>query len=291
MVLLAVFGFDLGWFPSGGANSPARCISSEWARILSLDFLWHLVLPAATLALYLQGLPLLLMRSNMLDVMQRGFHHHGAHEGAVRMAIVIRHAARNALLPVATAFALGFGASVGGNVVVETVFSWPGLGRLLVGAVASSDYPLAQGAFFLIAVVLVEHELHRRPALRRARSAGVPWQARLTPTLPRRRRRGALARAGAHAALAPMRDPLRGRRGRRSMLVFVLVAIFADAIATHDPLEILFRGRRQSAGERCRRAPITARHHQSRPRHLLPARHRHARRAAGRLDRGRRASR
>jgi peptide/nickel transport system permease protein len=71
----------------------------------------------------------------------------------------LRHAARNALLPVVTAFALGFGNSVGGNVVVETVFSWPGLGRMLVDAVSSSDYPLAQGAFLLIAAVLVTMNL------------------------------------------------------------------------------------------------------------------------------------
>ena len=58
-------------------------------------------------------------------------------------------------LPVVTAFALGIGYSVGGNVVIETVFSWPGIGRMLVDAVASSDYPLAQGAFLLITMVLV----------------------------------------------------------------------------------------------------------------------------------------
>ena len=155
MVLLAVFSFQLGWFPSGGANSPGAMYTSEWARLTSRDFLWHLVLPAATLALYLQGLPLLLMRSNMLDVMSEDFITMARMKGLSQWTIVIRHAARNALLPVATAFALGFGASIGGNVVVETVFSWPGLGKLLVGAVASSDYPVAQGAFFLITVVLV----------------------------------------------------------------------------------------------------------------------------------------
>lgn len=155
MVLLATFGFALGWFPSGGANSPGATYSSEWARVFSRDFLWHLVLPAATLALYLQGLPLLLMRSNMLDVMSEDFITMARMKGLSSWSIVIRHAARNALLPVATAFALGFGASIGGNVVVETVFSWPGLGKLLVNAVASSDYPVAQGAFFLITVVLV----------------------------------------------------------------------------------------------------------------------------------------
>src|SRR5262245_62055792 len=155
MVLLAVFGFGLGWFPSGGANSPGAQYPSEWARILSLDFLRHLVLPATTLALYLQGLRLLLMRSTMLKVTGEDFITMAQMKGLSKWTIVMRHAARNALLPVATAFALGLGVSIGNNVVVETVFSWPGLGRLLVGAVAASDYPVAQGAFFLIAVVLV----------------------------------------------------------------------------------------------------------------------------------------
>jgi peptide/nickel transport system permease protein len=155
MVLLAVFGFKLGWFPSGGANSPGAIFPSEWSRIASSDFLWHLVLPSATLALYLQGLPLLLMRSNMLEVMSEDFITMARMKGLSSWSIVVRHGARNALLPVATAFALGFGASIGGNVVVETVFSWPGLGKLLVNSVAASDYPVAQGAFFLITVVLV----------------------------------------------------------------------------------------------------------------------------------------
>jgi peptide/nickel transport system permease protein len=155
MVLLAFFGFKLGWFPAGGANSPGALFPSEWSRILSGDFLWHLVLPAATLALYLQGLPLLLMRSNMLDVMGEDFITMARMKGLSSWSVIMRHGARNALLPVVTAFALGFGASVGGNVVVETVFSWPGLGKLLVNSIAASDYPVAQGAFFLITVVLV----------------------------------------------------------------------------------------------------------------------------------------
>ncbi|MBM3547227.1 MAG: ABC transporter permease [Alphaproteobacteria bacterium] len=155
MVVLAIFAFSLGWFPGGGANSAGLTFSSEWARIFSLDFLRHLILPAFALALYLQGLPLLLMRTNMLEVMQEDFVTMARMKGLSNWAIVMRHAARNALLPVATAFALGIGQSVGGNVVVETVFSWPGLGRMLVEAVASSDYPLAQGAFLLITTVLV----------------------------------------------------------------------------------------------------------------------------------------
>ena len=155
MVLLAIFSFNLHWFPSGGANATGSYWDSDWQRIFSADYAHHLALPALTLAVYLQGLPLLLMRSNMLEVMQEEFVTMARMKGLSEWTIVMRHAARNAMLPVVTAFALGIGFSVGGNVVVETVFSWPGLGRLLVNAVASSDYPLAQGAFLLITVVLV----------------------------------------------------------------------------------------------------------------------------------------
>ena len=155
MVLLAIFAFGLGWFPSGGATSAGAIFPSQWARVTSADFLRHLVLPALTLAIYLQGLPVLLMRSNMMEVMGEEFVTMARMKGLPERDIMLRHAARNALLPLVTAFALGFGASVGGNVVIETVFSWPGLGRMLVDAVGSSDYPLAQGAFLLIAAVLV----------------------------------------------------------------------------------------------------------------------------------------
>ena len=154
MVLLAVLSFKFGWFPSGGASSPGMVYAGEWQRMFSLDYLHHLALPVFTLALYLQGLPLLLMRSNMLEVMHEEFVTMARMKGLSEWRIVIRHAARNALLPVVTAFALGVGISMGGNVVIETVFSWPGIGRLLVQAVANLDYPLAQGAFLMIAAVL-----------------------------------------------------------------------------------------------------------------------------------------
>lgn len=155
MLLLAFFSFNLGWFPGGGALTAGADFPNAFARFFSLDFLRHLFLPALTLAIYLHGLPLLLMRSNMLEIMQEDFVTMAQMKGLSGWTIMIRHAARNALLPVLTAFALGIGYSIGGNVVVETVFSWPGLGRTLVRAVSASDYPLAQGAFFVIAAVMI----------------------------------------------------------------------------------------------------------------------------------------
>jgi len=159
MIMLALFAFHLGWFPSGGAASPGAMYDSEWGRIFSVDFLKHLALPVLTLALYLQGLPLLLMRSTMLDVLHEEYVNMARMKGLTTRRIVLNHAARNALLPVSTAFALSMGQLVGGNVVVEIVFSWPGLGRILVQAVSASDYPLAQGAFLLVAVALITMNL------------------------------------------------------------------------------------------------------------------------------------
>lgn len=159
MLLLAIFAFELRWLPSSGATSAGTIYETEWAKLTSADFWRHMVLPATTLALYLHGLPLLLMRSNMLEVLQDDYVTMGRLIGYSEWRLMVRRAARNALLPVITALALGVGYSIGGNVVIENVFGWPGLGRLLVRAVAANDYPVAQGAFFLIAVIMVSMNL------------------------------------------------------------------------------------------------------------------------------------
>lgn len=159
MILLAVFSFSLGWFPAGGTRPPGADYPTLWSLYTSADFWRHMTLPVLTLAIYAQGLPLLLMRSNMLDVMKEDFVTMARIKGLSSFSVVIRHAARNALLPVMTSFAIAVGYQIQGNVVVETVFSWPGLGRELVRAVSASDYPLAQGAFLMIAVVVIAMNL------------------------------------------------------------------------------------------------------------------------------------
>jgi peptide/nickel transport system permease protein len=145
----------LNWFPSAGASPAGIVYDSEIEKLLSPQFYKHLLLPSLTLAVYLLGLPLLLMRSNMMDVMNEAYVDMARMRGLKEWRIMLKYAARNAALPVITAMAVGIGYAIGGNVVIETVFSWPGLGRLLVDAVTSSDYPLAQGAFILIAAVMV----------------------------------------------------------------------------------------------------------------------------------------
>ncbi len=155
MLLLSFFSFKLRWFPSSGVSDPGVIFDSVFAQLRSPDFWHHLALPALTLAIYLQGLPLLLMRSNMLDVLDEDFVTMARMQGFSEWRVMLAHAARNALLPIVTALTLGIGYAIGGNVVIENVFSWPGIGRLLVRAVSAHDYPLAQGAFLLIAVVIV----------------------------------------------------------------------------------------------------------------------------------------
>ena len=157
MLLLTFFAFQWKLLPSSGIG-PALVRyrwETEWDKLLSPVFWRHMILPTFTLALYLHGLPLLLMRSNMLEVLDQDYVTMSRLAGYSEWRVMIQTAARNAMLPVLTALTLGIGYSIGGNVVIEVVYSWPGLGRTLVDAVQESDYPLAQGAFFLIAVIIV----------------------------------------------------------------------------------------------------------------------------------------
>jgi len=155
MVLLVVFSFKLKLFPSSGTSNAGVIYANELQKLTSPDFWKHLFLPGLTLFIYLQGLPTLLMRSNMFDVMGEAYVEMAKMRGLSKWRIMFKYAARNAILPIATSLALGIGTSMEGNVIIENVFSWPGLGKTLVDAVVNKDYPLAQGAFFLIAVIML----------------------------------------------------------------------------------------------------------------------------------------
>lgn len=155
MLFLAVFSFRLGWFPSSGTGPAGVRYPSELAKITSPVFWRYMFLPSLTMSVYLLGLPLLLMRTNMVETMEESYIAIARMRGLSEGRIMLKYAARNAILPVVTALSVGLGYALGGNVVIENVFSWPGLGRLLVDAVTMSDYPLAQGAFLLAAGIMV----------------------------------------------------------------------------------------------------------------------------------------
>lgn len=138
IMLILVFSVTLGWLPTSGRGG-----------------LEHLVLPALALGLSLTALFARLTRSLMLEVLGLDYVRTARAKG-LREAIVIgKHAFRNALVPLVTVIGLEFGFLLGGTVVIETVFAWPGLGRLVVQAIFNRDYPLVQAIVLVLAVIFV----------------------------------------------------------------------------------------------------------------------------------------
>jgi peptide/nickel transport system permease protein len=125
----------------------------------ALDIAWHLVLPTITLALIGFGGTMLLTRASMLETLREDFILTARAKGVPEKTIRDKHAARNALLPVTTSLVLGLAFLIGGGVVTETVFSWPGMGATLLSAAIQEDIPLTIGAFAFIAVLVLTAHL------------------------------------------------------------------------------------------------------------------------------------
>ncbi len=155
IMAIMLFTFWLDWLPHAGMRTPGYEAAGLLETYVSLDFLRHLILPVAVSSLYYIGLPLLLMRNTMLEVLGEEFVEMARAKGMGQIRLMFRHVARNALLPVITAGALFIGWAMGGQVLVEYLFSWPGLGREIVLAVENRDYPVAQGAFLFISLLVM----------------------------------------------------------------------------------------------------------------------------------------
>jgi peptide/nickel transport system permease protein len=153
LLLLYVFAFKLNWFAIKGGYSEGLTPN------LSLSFLWdaaqHSVLPAVTLAITSLSGWVFGMRNNMINTLGEDYVTFAEANGLRGRTVALRYAARNALLPNVTAFGLSLGAVVGGSVLVEGVFSYPGLGHLLFDAVSNHDYPLMQALFLVITVSML----------------------------------------------------------------------------------------------------------------------------------------
>jgi len=154
MIVLGLFAYGKGWFPIGGMRTPGFYPETWWEQLPGFDFARHLALPMLAAFVYYLADPLLMMRSSMLDVRHEDFvayaRARGLSEGAVR-----RLAGRNALLPVVNYIGIMIGFAFGGQVLLEVVFSWPGMGRLMVNAVTDRDYPMAQAAFLMMATIVI----------------------------------------------------------------------------------------------------------------------------------------
>jgi peptide/nickel transport system permease protein len=152
LILLYFIAFKFGWFPIGGGLNPGAGIAS-WSGFVSL--IHHAALPAITLTLISMGLWILLMRNNMLTVLGDDYVKFARAKGLRDHTIAYRYAARNAILPVFSQLALALGIVVGGQVFIEIVFSYPGIGYLLLQAVYNEDYPLMQGIFLIFTITLL----------------------------------------------------------------------------------------------------------------------------------------
>ena len=138
IMLILIFAVRLNWLPAGTSGS--------WR---------HIVLPAITLAGYTTTMVTRITHSSMVDVLQRSYVTVAHAKGLCPRAVVVRHALRNALIPVVTLVGLRLGTLLGGAVVTEVVYAWPGIGAMAVNAVYTRDYPLVQGTVFVVAVGFV----------------------------------------------------------------------------------------------------------------------------------------
>jgi peptide/nickel transport system permease protein len=138
MIVIMVFSVNLGWLPTGGRGS--------WA---------HLILPGLTLGWFANGLMARLVRSCMLEVLNQDYIRTARSKGLPDRMVVLKHALRNAAIPVVTVAGLQLAAMMGGTVVTEIVFAWPGVGRLTLDAIAGRDYPVAMTAIIFIAFVFI----------------------------------------------------------------------------------------------------------------------------------------
>jgi ABC-type dipeptide/oligopeptide/nickel transport system permease component len=138
LLLIMLFAVGLGWFPVAGTGGPE-----------------HLVLPSVTLGLFSTAYIARMTRSSMLEVLGRDYVRTARAKGLRNTVVIRAHALRNALIPLVTVVGLQFGALLGGAVITESIFAWPGVGRLTIQAIQTKDLPLVQACVLLLALIFV----------------------------------------------------------------------------------------------------------------------------------------
>lgn len=138
IMMILLFSVQLGWLPTSGRGTLA-----------------HLVMPAMALGLSLMAMFARLTRSVMLEVLNQDYVRTARAKGLREQVVIGKHALKNALIPLVTVAGMQFGFLIGGTVIIETVFAWPGVGRLVVQAIFSRDYPLVQATVLVLAVLFV----------------------------------------------------------------------------------------------------------------------------------------
>jgi len=138
VMLILIFSVTLRWFPSSGRGG-----------------IQHLVLPAITLGMFSMARTARVMRSSMLEVLGKEYMTTAKSKGLAPHIVILKHALKNAAIPVVTIIGMELGTLLGGAVITETIFAWPGVGRLAIQAIYNRDYPVVQAAVFLLASIFV----------------------------------------------------------------------------------------------------------------------------------------
>ena len=153
LITLFVFGYTLDWFPSGYAADPMLDPSWSWGYVSSV--LYHGTLPMLTLVVVLTGGFAVTMRNNMINLLGEDYITMGRAKGLSDRGVMIWYAARNALLPTVSALAISLGAVLGGSLVTEVVFNYPGMGNTLYQAILARDYPVIQGELLIMTAAML----------------------------------------------------------------------------------------------------------------------------------------
>lgn len=158
IMMILFFGLYLSWFPiSGHVPFIMPLIQGDFAAAFGNlhNALYYLIMPGVAVGFYSLSRNARLVRSSMLEVLGQDYVRTARSKGITERAVVINHALRNAWLPVVTMIGLEFGFLLGGVVVIETVFSWPGIGRLVFNAINQRDIPVVQAAVIVLSLVFI----------------------------------------------------------------------------------------------------------------------------------------
>jgi peptide/nickel transport system permease protein len=153
LITLFAFGYTLGWFPSGYAADPMLDPSWGWDYVSSV--LYHGTLPMLTMVIVLTGGFAVTMRNNMINLLGEDYIVMGRAKGLTDGVVMLWYAARNALLPTVSALAISLGAVLGGSLVTEVVFNYPGMGNTLYQAILARDYPVIQGELLIMTAAML----------------------------------------------------------------------------------------------------------------------------------------
>ena len=145
LLLMLLFSLKLRWLPASGRGGPLW----TWEGIR------HMIMPAVTLGAMASGILMRLTRSSMLEVLRTDYLNTARAKGLAEKRVIFRHALRNALIPVITVLGLQVGTLLGGTVVIETIFAWPGVGRYAIQGINGKDFPVVQGAVLALAIGFV----------------------------------------------------------------------------------------------------------------------------------------